>query len=430
MQKKESTSGLQLALLAAALVGSLLAAAPLGAQSGAAPSFSERSPAQVEYSVPKETILRMTLPGPLKMSQLKAGSELDGELARPLYVVDREVLPAGSHIHLVVESVQKELVQEKKGLAERLDSVRKLGLDRKHDYQVAFRSASLTLPSEATVPLHVSFIQGGKLVRLRAKGQEAKVGESTGTALAKMAPGVGRVEAVRKEKEDLEQYRHPTVSVELEEPLTFSLAAGAAAPLPPPEQPVTLPAGTQARLLLLTRLSASENHQGDAFQARLLEPITSEGHLALPEGAMFGGHVGKVVPARRLSRPASMFLSFDQVTLSDGSTQKISGSLVSADLDRKVDMSVDSEGGLHGRGRGLKKTLGALGIGFATDRVVEETVEMAMHAAGPYVGLGASLFLFLGKHGNDVTLPRYSELEVVFERPLTIPVKGQKPAQK
>ena len=400
------------------------------AQSGAVPSLSERSPAQVEYSVPKETILRMTLPGPLKMSHLQSGSALDGDLARPLYVVDREVLPAGSHLHLVVESVQKERVQEKKGVAERLDSMRKLGLDRKYDYQVTFRAASLTLPSGATVPLHVSFIQGGKLVRMQAKGQEARVGESTGTALAKMAPGVGRVEAVKKQKEELEQYRHPIVTVQLEEPLTFSLAAETAAPLPPPEQPVTLAAGTQARLLLLTRLSASENHPGDAFQARLLEPITSAGHLALPEGAMFGGHVGKVIPARRLSRPASMFLSFDQVTLPDGSSQKISGSLASADLDRKVEMSVDSEGGLHGRGRGVKKTLGALGLGIATDQVVDEAVEMAMHAAGPYVGLSTSLFLFLGKHGNDVTLPRYTELEVVFERPLTIPVEKQTPSQK
>ena len=40
------------------------------AQSGAAPSLSQRGPPQVEYSVPEEAILRMTLPGPLKMSHL------------------------------------------------------------------------------------------------------------------------------------------------------------------------------------------------------------------------------------------------------------------------------------------------------------------------------------------------------------------------
>jgi hypothetical protein len=400
------------------------------AQGGAAASLTPGAPARVEYSVPKGTLLRMSLGGPLKMSHLGSGNQLDGDLARPLYVVDREVLPAGSHIHLVVETVEKARVQENKGVVERLDSVRKLGLDRRYDYHVTFRSASLTLPSGSTLPLHVAFIQGGKLVRLRAQGQEAKVGESTGAALAKMAPGVGRVEGVKKEKEELEQYRHPMVSVLLEEPLSFSLPAETAAPLPPPEQPVTLPAGTQARLLLLTRLAASENHQGDAFQARLLEPITSEGRLVLPEGALFAGHVGKVIAARRLSRPASMYLSFDQVTLADGSAQKISGSLVAADLDKKVEMSVDSEGGLHGRGRGVKKTLGALGLGLATDQVVDEAVEMAMHAAGPYVGLGTGLFLFLGKHGNDVMLPEYTELQVVFERPLTVPVQGKKPEQK
>jgi hypothetical protein len=413
----------------AAMAGLTALATPI-AQSGGVPALSERSQPKVGCSVPKETILRMTLGGPLHMSHLQSGSELDGDLARPLYVVDREVLPAGSHIHLVVETVQKERVQEKRGMAERLDSIRKLGLDRKYDYNVTFRSASLTLPTGATVPMHVSFIQGGKLVRVEAKGQEAKVGESTRTALAKMAPGVGRVEGVKKEKEELEQYRHPMVSVQLQEPLSFLLTAQTAAPLPPEDQPVTLPAGTQARLLLLTRLSASENHPGDAFQARLLEPITSEGHLVLPEGALFGGHVGKVVPARRLSRPASLNLSFDQVTLPDGSAEKLSGSLASVDLDKKVPLSVDSEGGMHGRGRGVKKRLGDLGIGLATDQVVDEAVELAMHAAGPYVGLGTGLFLFLGKHGNDVTLPQYTEMQVVFDRPLTVPVGKQQPAQQ
>ena len=93
----------------AGMVGVPASVAPK-VQSGPVPSFSERSQTRVEYSVPRETILRMTLAGPLHMSHLQPGSELDGDLARPLYVVDREVLPAGSHIHLVVETVQKERV--------------------------------------------------------------------------------------------------------------------------------------------------------------------------------------------------------------------------------------------------------------------------------------------------------------------------------
>src|ERR1700675_201191 len=158
-------------------------------QGGAAPSVSQRAPAGVEYLVPKGTFLRMTMGGPLKMSRLGSGNELDGELARPLYVVDREVLPAGSHIHLVVETVEKERVQEKKGLAERLDSARKLGLGRKYDYHVTFRSASLTLPSGSTLPLRVTFIQGGKLVRLEDKRQEAQGGGAAGAGLGKSASG-------------------------------------------------------------------------------------------------------------------------------------------------------------------------------------------------------------------------------------------------
>ena len=158
----------------AGLVWTPAVAAPR-TQSGDVRPLTDRNQRGVEYSVPKETILRVTLGQPLRMSRLQSGSELDGGLARPLYVGDREVLPAGSHIHLVVEAVQKERVQEKWGVAERLDSIRKLGLNRKYDYHVTFRSASLTLPTGASVPMQVTFVQAGNLVRVEARGREAVV---------------------------------------------------------------------------------------------------------------------------------------------------------------------------------------------------------------------------------------------------------------
>jgi len=59
--------------------------------------------------------------------------------------------------------------------------------------------------------------------------------------------------------------------------------------------------------------------------------------------------------------------------------------------------------------------------------VVDEAVEMAMHAVAPYAGAATGLVILLGGHGNDVDLPQYSDLQVVFGRPVTVP--GQPEAQ-
>ena len=44
-----------------------------------------------------------------------------------------------------------------------------------------------------------------------------------------------------------------------------------------------------------------------------------------------------------------------------------------------------------------------------------------MHAVAPYAGAATGLVILLGGHGNDVDLPQYSELQVVFGRPVTVP---------
>ena len=381
---------------------------------GAAPATNVR-----DYVVPAGTILRLTMSAAITPGHLKPGSQVDGELSRPVYLYDREVIPAGSHVHAIVGNVDKHRVQGK-GFIEHLQTVRSLGMNRKFDYDVAFQSAELTPVGGRALPLQLKFVDAGEVLELHTKGDQVQVGGTTAGDYARMAPGVGKVESIKREKKQLKQYRHPEVSLEIEQPLTVQLPPDPAEPLAGPVDVTAIPSGTHARLLLLDGLSASENKQGDIFHARVLEPIVHEGHLLLPEGATLEGHIGKVVPPRRLSRPGSLFLVFDKVVLPNGNAEKVSASLVGTELDPKAAGSMDEEGGLHGKGRGAKQTMKDFGVGLFSQQVADEVVELATHAVAPYVSIPMGLAMFMGGHGHDVSLPRFSELEIVMGRPMPI----------
>jgi hypothetical protein len=380
-----------------------------------------------DYTVPAGAILRMELSGPVNVSHLKPGSELAGQLIRPLYVYDRVLIPAGSQVHAVVDKVGKQKAAEKKGFLERVDTLRSLGLNRHNFYQVSLRAATVKLPSGEEVPMDLRFIRSGEEVRLQANEQgQMKVGGTTSKDLAQRAPGVSQVARIKHGKRQVQQYRHPVATLELERAARLELPARPEVPRAA-IQPVTIPEGTRAEFLLLTELRASESKEGERFQARLMEPIfRSDGDLLVPEGSVLEGHISRLVRPRRMSRAASMYLVFDRLSEPEGETQKVAASLAGADVGKKAPVNMDPEGGLHGKS-GTKSLAKRMVVGVASQQVADEAVELATHAVAPYASTGIGLFILLGGHGNDVDLPQYSDLEVVFGRPLTVP--GQSATQ-
>jgi type IV secretory pathway VirB10-like protein len=381
-------------------------------------------------TVPAGDILRVELAKPLRESSIKPGMALDGSLFRPIYVVDRQVIPPGSHIHVVVDKIVRAPV--KKGFIQDLTNLQSLGLSRKFTYAVTFRSAELTLPDGGKVPLNVGLIQTGEVVRLKAHGNEMQAGSSTKSALAKSAPGVGQIENARKNKRDALKTLHPEMTLKLNEPaeVPVSVATQPAATPLLPGQLATIPAGTHVRLLLLTGLDAALNKPGDAFETRVTEPVMQNTQVLIPEGTMLIGHVRRVVRPRVASRPASIFLSLDEIVPAQGHAATISASLDGAAMDKKDGARMDPEGGLHAGHGGVKHDMKILLIAAGTDDLADEVVEAAVHVVAPYAGLGLGLATLLLRHGEDVTLTPYSELEVVFNRPIEIPASHAPLAQQ
>ena len=87
-------------------------------------------PATVAWGVPNATpagrVIRVTLDRPApKPAKLKPGSEMTGRLERPLYAGDRVLIPAGSHMKLVVDRTEKKKAEPKKprGFLDRVERI-------------------------------------------------------------------------------------------------------------------------------------------------------------------------------------------------------------------------------------------------------------------------------------------------------------------
>src|SRR5204862_7817796 len=127
----------------------------------------------------------------------------------------------------------------------------------------------------------------------------------------------------------------------------FATESGSQASLAPGET-MTVPAGTQAKVILMEAVSASGSHEGDTFRARLIEPISVSSTFVLPAGSVLEGRVAKAQKPRMMSSSGSLLLSFTSVTNSDGTAKRIDASVAGVSLVTQSHKRVRPEGELPG----------------------------------------------------------------------------------
>ena len=370
----------------------------------------------------------------LRLSKLKAGVELDGQLLRPVYSGERLLLPEGTKVHVVVDRVEKQKLKRKPptGVIDRAERARNLRFGAITTYQVFLRPAMVTLPDGTKREMRFAFIRGGDVVSLHPKGSDINLGNSsvTGGAVQDVKDKVAGVKDAKKTaKGSIDKYRHPQVTLRLDETAVF--AALPEAPKPAWRQKtITIPIGTSARLVLLTTLNTSQNKQGEQFLARLEEPIKQDGQIILPQGCLFQGRIARVTAPRRLSRAGSMQLVFESVSLPDGDVQKFVASLGAIEADAKQAVKMDDEGGLKGGSQNTKRAIASAAAAIVVGQVVDELTSapiqaaigaVASDAAGPIVGVATGIFFYLAGKGKDVEIQEQTDLEITFGRALAIP---------
>jgi hypothetical protein len=198
--------------------------------------------------------------------------------------------------------------------------------------------------------------------------------------------------------------------------------------------PVTLAAGTQARIILLGGVSAGKSRAGDAFQARLVEPVRLDSRVVLPEGTLLEGKVVKSKPPRMMSRAGSLLLTFTGLTLPGGAGAPVLASVTAAELDPRSHTRIDPEGQLTGERPGKAWMLINIGVTAGIAKEVDDGLQLAIEAAvstatdastagtARIAGICGSTLFMLTRHGRDVVLPRFTEMDIMFDRPVSLPV--------
>jgi hypothetical protein len=179
---------------------------------------------------------------------------------------------------------------------------------------------------------------------------------------------------------------------------------------------ITLPAGSELHVELITTLSSKTNETGDLWTAKVVEPIFGKGGEIVPEGSTVDGHVAYVKGPGRVKGKGEMRLIADSITTPDASKYNIVASLQDAQ-GAKVK---GEEGTIQGPGKGKKGTAVETGVGAAAGAGVGAIADGGTGALyGMGIGAAAALAHGLLKRGKNIVLPQGAELTFVISRDTT-----------
>ncbi len=193
-------------------------------------------------------------------------------------------------------------------------------------------------------------------------------------------------------------------------------------------------AGTKFELKLMNPLSTAGNLEGQDFQAILLTDQTQDNDVILPMGSLIRGSIKKIVPAKKLSRGAILYLDFDHIVTPNGRQIPLSLSIIG-----RSDMTYD--GGIaasQGYKQAVKenwdktvditKTATEWGNETFEDfaggwfRVLTVPVSaLAGGIAGGFYTVGADVYSLFAR-GKDVNLKTNDVINVILVEPIDIPV--------
>jgi hypothetical protein len=359
-----------------------------------------------EVRIEQGTLLQIELAQRTNWKHLARNSVVEGRLMLPVFAGTEVAIPERTKVSLTIKSVKRvgnDARTWKKAGSAVVRAFNPLEKGRPSEYEIRVSKTEVdSLQGRLLVATTALRAGNGAMIHPKVKSGEV---QSLQSASAKASGSKGRQTVVLRLDEDV-QWPAPAVGM-----------IGTAN-----ESPTRI-----ARAFLLTQLSASHSRKDDAFQARLAESVRL-GDKLFGQGSLVEGKVSRSTGPRMLSRAGSLYLRIDRITSPQGCSMEVAGALGGVESEAGAKYSLDEEGGLHGLKPGVKNALVDLGIAYAVGKVTDDLAETPIRAVGAamsdaavanaarYFGLGASAVFLVTRHGRDVYLPRYSEMEIDFGR--------------
>ena len=182
---------------------------------------------------------------------------------------------------------------------------------------------------------------------------------------------------------------------------------------------IVLAEGTRIFLALNDPLSTKHSSEGDIFTADVVVPVYQKERLVLPKGSIVAGSISRIVRPGRFRGKALLNVLFQSVRIAGTVQLPLVASLAAIEPEGKA--GVKAESTIQGEGskgkdaaQVAKPALAGAGIGALAGGGTGAAIGSA---AGAVIGLG-SVF---ASRGKDVEVRKGSTLEIVLDRPLTIP---------
>ena len=354
--------------------------------------------------------LKVKLNEDIKTSSLRPGDVIQCKLSQPVYSVDRELFPSGSPVQLTVDKVER----RRREPNDHWPWVIKMFMPRHENFPIFHESIVLRSDGTST-PLQVSLIS---LNRERSVQAQSKKNADHAAATGLAATDQNQSGQVSKERIATFLAARP----ELQVPASPLVLSG----------PTTIASGTHAKIILLGAVSAGKSRVGDTFQARVVEPVRVNDEVVLPEGSLLDGEVVSSTPPRMLSRGGSLYLKFNKLSLPGGGPTPITATLTGIEINERSHTKVDAEGGLRADRPGKAWMLANIGVTAGLAKVADDTTQLIIEAlvetatdastagSAKIAAACVSGVFMLTRHGRDVVIPQFTEMNVMFDRPVSL----------
>lgn len=192
---------------------------------------------------------------------------------------------------------------------------------------------------------------------------------------------------------------------------------------------VRIPRGTTLKLQMIDAVSSKTGAVGDEFNAMLLNDQVVNSKIALPSGSIFRGTITKIIPSKRLSRSAIVYVSFDHVVSPTGRQVP-----VSAGLFNYPEITIDGgiyQGGNYGYAiqQNWAKTKDITSKAINWGKGTGENMQYVctpLGALGGAIGGGAYFVgdsvIDLFRNGNAVNIPQGKQIDVMTTQPIDLPL--------
>jgi len=191
-----------------------------------------------------------------------------------------------------------------------------------------------------------------------------------------------------------------------------------AAPQPPATE-VVVPAGTKVPLTLINSLSTKHSSDGDRVYLQTSFPIVVDGRVVIPRGSYVTGTVTEAKRPGKIKGKGEIFLRFDSLTLTNGTTRDFRSRLGSTDASEgQFDRAEGKIKGDGSKGKDARTVATTTGAGASVGAIAGSAAGHGGMGAGigAAAGAAAGLAAVMLSRGSDLVLPRGTSFEMVLDR--------------